>query len=82
MPTIPIASILGLYLIHKYNSNLEGYIVSKFIFKSSIKPSRKNNVQNDRCSKKDKFLKNKRLKKIINKEKNTPIPPITDVGDV
>lgn len=32
LPTIPITSILGLYLIHKYNSNLEGYIVSKFIF--------------------------------------------------
>jgi uncharacterized membrane protein (GlpM family) len=32
LPTIPIASILGLYLIHKYNSNLEGYIQSKFIF--------------------------------------------------
>jgi len=32
MPTIPIPGILGIYLIHKYNSNLEGYIQSKFIF--------------------------------------------------
>lgn len=32
MPTIPIPGLLGIYLIHKYNSNLEGYIQSKFIF--------------------------------------------------
>jgi hypothetical protein len=31
-----------------------------FIFKSSIKPRRKNNAQNDRCSKKETFLNNKR----------------------
>ena len=32
LPTIPIASIFGLYLIYKFNSNLDGYIQSKLIF--------------------------------------------------
>lgn len=32
MPTIPITGILGLYLIYRFNNNLQGYIKSKIIF--------------------------------------------------
>ena len=48
---------------------------------SSIKPSTKNNVQNNKYSKKNIFLKNEKLKITISKEKKIPSPAEIDTGD-